>query len=412
MTKFYYVAVSNSAHKKIIGSLSSENEKAAREALNKAGMSILSITLEKPSEWDEGKVFEFEILDKTSKKFSGEIISNNEDEIFDKFVDEFNFNKINYIYSSSISEEDKIKAREKGISEIVQRRQKNDEEKKDKEMRTFSGGLKTLVKMTNKELEQKEKERDEKLLKLARPTEGETDENNAEYVEDNEANEKDNLTKEAEVNPKENLGEDNKYEQQKELEQKNIEENEIADELKEKEVSEQIRYIKDKFVKFFPIFSQQIAKFYFFLTEIIVPQKGKTRKDGWLEMKNFLFTKKKELDTDEKRIKHQKLVAKRKAIAERFWISLEEVIDVLAAVFLAYLIIGIFSLYVEIPRMSELSEVTLKGSLKIHFLTGSFIFVRFLILIREKFTSWSVLRTSILFIAGSIVIAFAGINLL
>ncbi|MFH1546604.1 MAG: hypothetical protein ABIE14_04465, partial [Patescibacteria group bacterium] len=73
--KFYYTAISTSVKKKLVGSISAESEGEAREKLNKAGMAILSIVVDQPDNWDTENIFEFEVLDKRSEKFLGEIVA-------------------------------------------------------------------------------------------------------------------------------------------------------------------------------------------------------------------------------------------------------------------------------------------------------------------------------------------------
>ena len=163
--------------------------------------------------------------------------------------------------------------------------------------------------------------------------------------------------------------------------------------------------IKLKFSNFFPNFSKKFGEFYFYLTEIIVPPVNKTRLDGWHSMQKF-FSPDLTIEAENRR------ELQRKLIFERFWIALEEVIDLLAAVFIAYLLLGLTALHVDIPRISELAKVTLANNFTIHFFAGVFIFLRILILLRDKFTSWSFARTSLLFFTGSLLIILAGINLL
>ena len=165
---------------------------------------------------------------------------------------------------------------------------------------------------------------------------------------------------------------------------------------------------RNKFTHLFPNFLRNAAEFYYYFTEIVVPQKGETRGDGWRKMKRFLFPPRDFAEIA--KIKNE-AVMKRKAFFERLWISLEEIVDVLAAVFLTYFALGMLALYVEIPRISELAENTLHEDSTILFFTGVFIFFRLLLLIREKFTSWSFLRTLLLFLIGGVVIGFVRINL-
>lgn len=381
-----------------------ENEKMAREKLNKVGMAILSITTEKPAAWEDIRAFEFLVIQKNDEEFSGEILAENEDEVFDRLAGEFNFKRINYICRSDASEEEKMQARESGVKKIIHKQQKEKEEKEEMEKRTLSGGLKTLVKIGSKESDEdgEERLRLENLKKFS--DEGEED-----------------LTKKTAVDvadpAKPHTEEIKKGDFSLKKEDESSPQTEILEgrgsraEEKKSKFQEKIKAFKEKFKNFFPELTDKSRKFYFLLTEIVVPPKGKTRQDGWNETKLFLFPPKK-IDLISIANKKNSAVMQRKAIFERFWIAFEEIVDVLAAVFLVYFAIGTLALYVYIPRVTDLAEQTLKGNAMIPFLVGVFIFVRLLILLREKFTSWSPLRTSLLFFSGGLVIVFAGMNLL
>lgn len=378
MTKFYYSSVSNSAKKRVEGIILAENEKEAREKLNKIGMAILSIATEKSVGWEDANAFEFLVIQKNDEEFSGEILAENEDEVFDRLAEEFNFKKINYISRSDASEEEKMQARESGVKKIILKQRKEEEEKEEMENRTLSGGIKTLVKMGSKKNDENEKERLrlENLKKFSDKGEDVTDSanSNVEQV---------------------------------------ISSVEVVDMKEEKKptIQEKIKELQEKLKTTFKRFSEKSSKFYFLLTEIVVPPKGKTRQDGWSEMKIFISLSKK-IDLGSAADEEKSVVMRHKAIFERFWIAFEEIVDVLAAVFLVYFAIGTLALYIYIPRITDLAEQTLKDNAMIPFLVGVFIFVRLLILLREKFTSWSPLRTSLLFFSGGLVIVFAGVNLL
>jgi len=378
VTKFYYSSVSNSAKKRIEGIILAENEKEAREKLNKVEMAILSIETEKSADWEKSKAFEFLVIKKNDEEFSGEILAENEDEVFDRLATEFNFKKINYICKSDASEEEKMQARETGVKKIISKQQKEEEEKEEMENRTLSGGIRTLVKMGSKENDEEEKERLrlENLKKFSDKGEdvADPDNPNAEQV---------------------------------------VSAVEIVDTKEEKKLTIQgkIKKSQEKIQTAFKRFGEKSSKFYFLLTEIVVPPKGKTRQDGWSDVKIFLFPLKK-INLGSAADEKKSVVMRHKAIFERFWIAFEEIIDVLAAVFLVYFAIGTLALYIYIPRITDLAAQTLKDNAMIPFLVGVFIFIRLLILLREKFTSWSPLRTSLLFFSGGLVVVFAGVNLL
>ncbi len=403
--KFYYSAISTLSRKKLVGSVSTKSEGEAREKLNKAGMAILSITTNQQDDWSTKKIYEFEVLDKRSEKFSGEIVAKNRGEVYDRLEKEFKFKKINYICESTASEEEKIEAYENSVREIILKKQKEEEEEADEEMRTFSGSLKALAKMKITDDKKEREDLTEKKptgdsAKLANEDEEDfTKKTEADFVQSQK-----NEGGEVKAIEKVELDADRKNEEGREEIKKEIKENAEGDESNLKK----IQIWKNKFIRFFPSFSKNASKFYYYFTEIVVPPKGKTRNDGWIEMKKLLFPTRDPIKIA--KIKNE-VMMKWKAFFERLWISLEEVVDVLAAVFLAYFALGILALYIKIPRISELAESTLRENFTIPFFAGVFIFFRLLLLIREKFTSWSFLRTLLLFLVGGAAIGFVGINL-
>ncbi|MFH0776236.1 MAG: hypothetical protein V1936_01330 [Patescibacteria group bacterium] len=388
MVKFYYTAVSNSLKRKLEGSVLAESEKDARERLNKIGMAILSIAAQQPPDWENA--FEFSVIDKIGREFSGELIALSPGAVLERLADEFDLRKINYICSSSASEEEKLRARENGVREIVARKQKEEEEKTELERRTLSGSLKSLVNMGEK----KEASRWQENLKK--------------FSSDDE----EDLTKKTAAD----VATPDKPEAQKihkvNLADVSASQDPAANENpEEKKVTfgDRVQKFKDRFVGFFPDFSEKFGKFYFLLTEIVVPPSGKTRADGWHGLRLFLFPPR---EASEIAKAKSEAVLHRRATFERIWVAIEEIVDLLAAVFLAYFGLGIVALHVAMPRISALAETTLRGNLMIPFLAGVFIFLRILIFLRAKFTSWSFLRTSLLFLTGGLIVVFAGMNLL
>lgn len=387
MQKFYYTAVSNSAKKKIIGSISAEDERMARAKLNKIGMSILAIAPQEIPDWDEGKAFEFSVIQKNDDEFVGQMLAENDVEIFDRLASEFKLKKINYVYRVGASEEEKIRAREKSVQKIIEHKEEEEKTKEEKEMRTLSGGLKSLMGKHDAE-----KHRLEDLKKFSGQGQG--------AAVSPVADEKDDLNA-----PDEGV--------KKIVFQKKATEADAA--LSEAAQKNPIIRLRNKikaFIDFFPLAFQRAKRVYFLVTELIVPPSGKTRGDAWNELKLFLFPPVPPKDHEKIAKQKSEKALNRRAVMERFWISLEEIFDVLAAVFLAYLSIGVLGLYVEIPHISELAHQTLDSNLMMYFLAGAFIFVRFLIWLREKFTSWSPLRTSLLFFAGGMAIVVVGMNIL
>lgn len=394
MSKFYFTAVSNSAKKKLVGSFESETEREARDRINKFGMAILSIGNEPPL--DCLKPFVFSVTETNGQEFVGELFEESAQEAFGRLENEFTFRKINYIFAAEISEEEKIYALQNSVSELREQKRKEEEHKVDLEKRTITGSIKSLVTLNFGDKK-----------KSASETE-----NAAKYSNDGE----EDLTKKSEVdfpdqsqvsaalNP---VGADVPPSGDEIYALLEGDENIVLAE--DIDVGEQLKKLQHGFGRFFPAFSKKFGQFYFHITEIVVPSEGKTRMDGLHDMFQFLFPPK---QLDEKLRLERIKALKRQVRFNRFWVAFAEIVDLLAAVFLGYLVLGVTSFYVEIPRISELAELTLRNNFTIHFLVGAFIFLRILILLREKFTSWSFWRTTLLFLVGSFMIVFAGLNLL
>ncbi|MFA6458097.1 MAG: hypothetical protein WCV72_01755 [Patescibacteria group bacterium] len=394
MTKFYFTAVSNSAKKKLVASFEAENEKDARERINKVGMAILSLDVSRPI--DCPKSFVFSVTEINGQEFAGEMFEESAEVVFERLEDEFSFKRVNYIFAADASEDEKAYALKNSARELAEKKIKEAERQIDLEKRTLTGSFKSLV-----TLNFGDKKKSTSAI-----------ENAAKY---SNADEED-LTKKSEADFPDPNAMPSAVTQAAVSSDLPPSGDEIyallqgGDPPKEDvDLSEQWQKLKDGFSNFAPDFSKKFGKFYFHITEIIVPSEGKTRLDGWRDMWKFLFPPREQKDIG--RIESIK-VLKRRARFNRFWIGFSEIVDLLAAVFLGYLVFGTISFYVQIPRISVLAELTLRDNLTIHFLAGTFIFLRILIFLREKFTSWCFWHTALLFLVGSLVIVFAGLNLL
>lgn len=103
---------------------------------------------------------------------------------------------------------------------------------------------------------------------------------------------------------------------------------------------------------------------------------------------------------------------KRKAFFQRSWMILEDVTGILAFIYFCYFIFGSLALRYEWGAFTELAINTLQDSTVIPFFAFTFIFVYLLIWLREKFTSWSPMRTTLLFTSGSLFLFLLALNLL
>jgi len=425
------MAVSNTAQKKVVGSLLGDSEKTIRRELNRIGLALLTFSEKQPENWEDA--FEFEAKNKNGEDITGEILAKNPESAFDQ-LSTLDLKRLIYVCRSDATEDEKIIAREESIPKIIEKKKKIAEDQQEAEKRTLVGGLKLILgtdkkkklqeeiwkkystdkfekKLIPKNIppgekpieEKKEGEIKQKFLSIVKPEIEKTEiENEIKTIQQKEVEESPPKIKfkdsaEEKITSPEKIKEDG-YE----------DENEDEDEERER-MTEKIKIpFNIQLKKAIQDAKQKFGKFYFLLTKIIIPLKDKTRKDGWKEMFEYLFIPKKtEIMEDKNSLSYQL-----RTFFEFFWVSVEEIVDVLAAVFLAYFLIGLASLFIEIPRVTELAEQTLKGNYLIPFLTGGFIFVRILMFLRDKFTRARPIRTSLLFLSGGTILFVSAINLL
>lgn len=368
METFYYTAVSSAAGRKVTGKIAAETEKNARKELNKIGLSILSISPEKPADWgsDESqKFFEFEAEDSLGKVINGTVEAVNEEESYDRLVSEFNF-KVRYVCPEGASESEKEEAKKNSVKNILKLKTEKEAKEKEEKVRTLKGGLETLVKIA----EGGHKEEKEKTFDLKEDQEN--------FESKDQPNQEEYKTEESEEEG-ENL--------------------ESGDEPKKNDLKTSIENFKQSF-----------EKIYYHLTEVIVPTKGKTRMEALKEIQAILFPKKQASEIDTK--KQLDLVMRRKAIVQRLWLALENIIGALAFVFSVYIIVGGLALRFEFGYLSTLAEKTLANKMLIPFFAFTFIVLWILIWLREHFTSWSPVRTFLLFLVGGFCIFVVGANFL
>jgi hypothetical protein len=177
---------------------------------------------------------------------------------------------------------------------------------------------------------------------------------------------------------------------------------------------------------------QFFGKFYFRLTELVIPREGKTRAEAWKDIMQLF------VDRDEKLVESTIPVSPqqqpstqsqsqsessshsfslfdpmdRKALFQRSWMIGENLAGILAFIYFGYFIFGSFALRYQWGIFTELATNTLQGSTVIPFFAFTFIFICLLIWLREKFTSWSPIRTALLFTSGSLFLIFLALNLL
>lgn len=399
MTAFYYVAVSNSAKRKVVGKVEAASEKEAREELNKMGLAILTLSSEQLTDWSAADAFEFASMDATGKKIEGEIDAKSAEQAYDRLATELGLDP-KYICKASASEEEKAKARETSVKEILAKKAQAQKIKKDAEMRTISGGLKSLVRLA--EGEHKDMAAEKNSQKFSNGGDGDLDKKTeADFMKPEQKESQDKPKVEADPKAKIKEGSAGSSHQTP-----------VEASEEEQDAGSRFQNFRRELSTFFPGFRKKLGELYFHLTEIIVPPEGKTRKDALGKIWNLIFPPKpvKVMTTPSKEGFFSPM--HRKAVLQRFWIVAENVSDVLAAIFLSYLAVGFIALRFEMGVLTELAEKTLPGNLLIPFLAFVFIFFRVLIFIRDKWTSWSAWRTSLLFAAGSVAVVFVGINFL
>ena len=427
MTTFYYVAVSTSARRKMAGKIESASEKDARMELNKMGLAILTLATEKPADFKETKVstdtttFEFVAKDKFAKEVNGTIDAADREAAYDRLISEFHF-EVSAIYPSTASAEEKAKAVQEGIQPILDLKAKRKAEEDNTKKRTLRGGLESLVRLAGGKHEEDKESCDIEIEKAAAKVK-QTKANVTEKKEENSFKESDSDNENLVVKDQSSL-----------FDQKSLE---------------------DKILQSKQFFN----KFYFRLTELVIPREGKTRAEAWKEILQ-LFT-----DVGEKNstglaipsVSQEQPISQsvsqpqasaqpqikpevssqpeaqtqalpksqpakhkfslfnpmdRKALLQRGWMIGENLTGILAFIYFVYFIFGNFALRYQWGIFTDLATNTIQGNTVIPFFAFAFIFIRLLMWLREKFTSWSPIRTALLFLSGAILLIFMGLNLM
>lgn len=360
MTTFYFTAISSKSQKRrSFGEIQAVNEKKARRKLNSLGLSILTIGLEKPTNWQEYttlKFFEFEAENKAGKEFRGTIDASDLIECYDQLIG-FGL-KVKYVCAVTATPAAKEEARKNGVSLILKTKSERTAKAAEVKLRTIKGGLGALVQMAEGTYGKTQKT---ELAEKQKSTQLESTDNGK-------------TTTNTDTSSKQTAA--------------------LTDTATKK--------FESKSVRLRHFFEQ----FYFHLTEIVIPLAGKTRQDAWQGLKKLLFSHK------EKALNSKQWVSlKWRGVLERFWLVAEEIVGTLAFVYFAYFALGSLALRFDWGKLSRLAEITLVDNTTISFLAFSSIFLWFLIWLRERLTSWSAPRTLLLFTCGGIFLFLAGINL-
>ena len=418
MTTFYYVAVSTSARRKMAGQIESASEKDARMELNKMGLAILTLNTEKPADFKEttastdAATFEFVAKDKFAKEVNGTIDAADREAAYDRLISEFHFD-VSAIYPSAASAEEKAKAVQEGVQPILDLKAKRKAEEDNTKKRTLRGGLESLVRLAGGKHEE----------------DVDIDNHEAEVAKDAAKTQKtkENVTEKKEENSFKESDSDNE----------NLVVKEQSSLFDQKSLEDKILQSKQFF-----------GKFYFRLTELVIPREGKTRAEAWKDILQ-LFIKEDKATEDSKNsdspelqpsiqsqqqpqakisVKSQSQTPTesqssdhkfslfdpmdRKAFLQRGWMIGENLTGILAFIYFVYFIFGNFALRYQWGIFTDLATNTIQGNTMIPFFAFAFIFIRLLMWLREKFTSWSPIRTALLFLSGAIFLIFMGLNLM
>lgn len=396
---FYYTAVSTSGKKKVSGEVEGQSEKEARRKLNKMGLSVLTIGLQIPDANLKGlsvKNFEFEAKDKTGQRITGTVEALNREAAYERLTNEFNF-EVQSVYAANLSPVEKKLAIEEGVKTILAAKAQKADIEADAKRRTIKGGLESLVKTKKKEISPAEEELLHKRLAGVAKIKAE---------------------RQARLSTEDVSGSFDTYEreeeQQKSALQKALEEK--FAERKGRRESRVLDWIKAKFEKA----GEVLAKVYYHITEVVIPPKLRTRKQAWRDLFRTIFKKKvKPVEVKTERLMKVpddikiklKQTLDRRLFFERVWMLFEVIAAVLAALFFTYFILGNLLIRYEMGTLTDFLQNTLSSPL-IPFLTFALILLRLLMWVREKLTSWSLWRTTVLFLGSFVVLTVLGVNLL
>lgn len=157
-------------------------------------------------------------------------------------------------------------------------------------------------------------------------------------------------------------------------------------------------------------FKNKFDEFYFLLTEVIIPSSGKTRTESWQKMQAFFLQKSSLLP---KKICFKSFkISFWDSFCTQFWLELTQLTFIFALVFGLYYLVAILALQFSPNFLTEIATKTTQESSLILFLFLTFVILKVLLIIREKVTGWSMLRTFLLFLLGGFGILVLGLNLL
>lgn len=117
MPKYKYTTI-NQNNQQLNGTISTPDEKIAREELRKIGLTIVSLEkISEESTMSNINRFEFEAIDKDNKKIIGSIPANDEYEAYKRLKEEYRFNVLS-LWKQELPEEEKQMKKIHGIQEL------------------------------------------------------------------------------------------------------------------------------------------------------------------------------------------------------------------------------------------------------------------------------------------------------
>jgi len=155
MSMFYYLAVSGSDNRRMNGQIDASNEMAARNELNRMGLSVLSISDKASAEigTSDTVIFEFEALDRTQKKVSGTIDALDLTAAYSRLQDEFTF-QVAYICRTDATNTEKEQARAQGMAEVEKVIAKKAQAEEAANNKNLKDSLSTLVKKAEQKIQE------------------------------------------------------------------------------------------------------------------------------------------------------------------------------------------------------------------------------------------------------------------
>lgn len=391
MATFYYLAVANADNRKMTGQIDAQTIESARQELNKIGLSVLTISAEKPADYaknnakpdDSGniKAFEFEATDRNGKDVGGTIDALDLENAYNRLTDEFNF-QVACVYSANATEEEKAKAKKEGVSLILKMKVDREVAEAEDRKKTFKGSLQNLVRKAENKIESKFEESDH----------GTHQEKISSENEKSAPIQSDNLSvKSVKVVSKSGL----------------------------EKITGQIEKFFAKLAKkdsasAEPISGQQSVSrsshIRGLLNNFASPPAGKTRSEVWQELKKT-FADGKNNPLQETGA-NKTIKPKFYSLLRKIWQWIGSLASTLAAIYLGYFILATLALQYDWGTFSELAQATVADTTLVPFLALTFLIISLLVLARDRISQHRLVLTPLILAFGGLLIFVTGVNFL